>query len=313
MSYLITGGAGFIGNYLCERLLDMKKNIVVVDDFSLGLPVNIERFKENPLFTFYNVDINSDNFEPIFKNHSFETIFHLAANSNIDRSFKNPNIDIDNTLNTTITILNCMKKYGIKELIFASSSAIYGETFEQHVDEKFGPLIPQSHYGAAKMASEGFIYSYCENYGLKAWIARFPNVVGDYSTHGVVYDFIKKLKLDSKVLEILGDGKQTKSYLYISDLIDALLFIWKESNDNVNIFNIGNNSSINVKEIAEITCKAMNVSPEFKFQGGSRGWVGDVPNFTFDFEKLKNLGWNPKFSSEEAVFMTAIWLRDNIH
>ena len=162
------------------------------------------------------------------------------------------------------------------------------------------------------MASEGFIYSYSENYGIKAWVTRFPNVVGDYATHGVVYDFVKKLSLNQDELEILGDGEQTKPYIFVTDLVDALIFIWKNAKDPVNIFNIGNHSTTRVHRIAEIICDVMGLNPTFKFTGGKKGWIGDVPNFIYNFQKLSSIGWEPKFTSDEAIFKTAVWLKENL-
>lgn len=311
MSVLVTGGAGFIGNSVCERLLSDGEHVIVVDDLSLGNLNTIARFRSHPNFSFYEIDVNSEAFEELCSQNTISSIFHLAANSNIDLSHKEPQIDIQNTLNTTLSVLEVMRRNKISELVFASTSAIYGETYGASVSEDYGPLLPQSHYGAAKLGSEAFIYSYCENYGIKAWVTRFPNVVGDFATHGVVYDFVKKLRLNQEELEILGDGTQTKPYIFVSDLVDAMLYVFKNSTEQINTFNIGNYTSTSVRRIAEITCSVMGLEPSFSFTGGYRGWIGDVPNFSYNFEKLRRAGWEPTITSDEAIKRTAIWLKEN--
>lgn len=312
MAVLVTGGAGFIGNCLCEYFIINGEEVVAVDDLSLGATRNVHRLLENPLFSFYEINVNSKEFEDLCAGTQIDIIFHLAANSNIYLSHQDPYIDIKNTLNTSISVLEVMRKNNISELVFASTSAIYGDTNGVPAAEDHGPLVPHSHYGAAKMASEGFIYSYCENYGIRAWVTRFPNVVGDFATHGVVYDFVKKLRLDPNELEILGDGEQTKPYIFVTDLVDAMIFVWKNSVEQINVFNIGNYTTTNVRRIAEITSSVMGVNPIFKFKGGKKGWIGDVPNFSYNFEKLRLLGWEPKITSDEAISKTAAWLVGNL-
>ncbi len=312
MAILVTGGAGFIGNCLCEHLIINGEEVIAVDDLSLGAIRNVDRLLDNPLFSFYEINVNSKKFKDLCAGAQIDTIFHLAANSNIGLSHKDPNIDIVNTFNTTFSVLEVMRKNNISELVFASTSAIYGDTNGVSAAEDHGPLVPHSHYGAAKMASEGFIYSYCENYDITAWITRFPNVVGDFATHGVVYDFVKKLSLDPNELEILGDGEQTKPYIFVTDLVDAMMFVWKNSADRINVFNIGNHTTTNVRRIAEITSSVMKLNPIFKFKGGKKGWIGDVPNFTYNFEKLRSAGWEPKITSDEAISRTAAWLKENL-
>jgi len=312
MAVLVTGGAGFIGNCLCELLILSGVEVIAVDDLSLGDIRNVDRLLENPFFSFYEINVNSKEFEQLCAGAQIDTIFHLAANSNIDLSHQDPNIDIINTLNTTISVLEVMRKNNISELVFASTSAIYGDTYGVSAAENHGPLMPHSHYGAAKMSSEGFIYSYCENYGITAWVTRFPNVVGDFATHGVVYDFVKKLYSNPDELEILGDGEQTKPYIFVTDIVDAMMFIWKNSRDQINIFNIGNHTTTNVRRIAEITSSVMELNPVFVFKGGKKGWIGDVPNFMYNFEKLRLAGWEPKITSDEAISRTAVWLKENL-
>lgn len=298
---LITGGAGFIGSHLCDYLINDNNVVVALDNLLLGKESNISHLNKKNNFKFYKEDIlNYKNVSKIFKEENFDIVFHLAANSDIEKSHDDPMVDLNNTLMTTYNILNLMRENKVKQIIFASSSAIYGET-KKSIDENFGPLIPLSHYGAAKLASESFISSYVENYDMQAWIARFPNVVGERATHGVIFDFINKLRENSNELLVLGDGEQCKPYLYVKDLIEALLFIWKKSSDKLNVFNIGTDSSTKVKDIASMVLKEMKVDAKINYKGGDRGWIGDVPAFNYDLTKIHELGWLEKYSSDEAV------------
>jgi UDP-glucose 4-epimerase len=301
---LVTGGAGFIGNHLCEELLRRGNSVVAFDNLSLGREGNIERLRTSENFTFIKGDIlNKEEFQKLFDEHTFDVIFHLAANSDIAVSHKRPEIDFYNTFQTTFEVLNMAKQYDIKNIVFASTSAIYGDT-NKLITEDFGPLKPVSHYGAAKLASEAFINSFSANYGIKVWIARFPNVIGEYATHGVIYDFINKLKKDPKELEVLGNGEQIKPYIYVKELVDALLFIWSNTDEQVNIFNVGVGSRTKVKEIAQMVIDGMGLPAKIRFTGGDRGWVGDVPEFNYDTSKINALGWKEKISSNEAVKKT---------
>jgi len=307
MNILITGGAGFIGSHLAEYLLTINENqVVVVDNLSLGREKNIQHLISNQNFIFCKGDIlNNEFITDVFKNYSFDIVFHLAANSDISKSHSYPEIDLNNTFQTTFQILHHMKMYDVKRIVFASSSAIYGNT-DSLITENHGPLCPLSHYGAGKLASEGFISSFAENYGIKAWIARFPNVVGERATHGVIYDFINKLINNEKTLEVLGDGNQTKPYLYVKDLIRALDSIYKNSKDQINIFNIGVETTTKVSEIASMVIEEMNLTPEIIYKGGSIGWIGDVPKFQYNLDKIHSLGWKPLFTSNEAVRLSIV-------
>ena len=303
MKVLITGGAGFIGSHLCDALIADRYHVIVVDNLSLGTRDNIAHLLGHKRFGFYNVDVsNYDEMSQIFQKERFNAVFHLAANSDIAKSRENPDIDFDNTLKTTYAVLKLMKDFEVKKLVFSSSSAIYGETdTNTKVKENFGPLFPVSHYGAGKLASEAFISSFVENYDLKAWIIRFPNVVGERATHGVIFDFINKLRKDPRELEVLGNGEQCKPYLYVRDLVEAILFIWNSSHDRINFFNVGVDSRTKVKDIAAIVTEEMKLTAAIRYTGGDRGWIGDVPAFDYDLSKINSLGWHAKISSDEAV------------
>ena len=298
-SILVTGGAGFIGSHLCDALINDNK-ITVIDNLSLGRMNNIEHLLDNKNFKFIQEDLLSDKLDAIFAEGNFDTVIHLAANSDIAVSHDNPNVDKDHTFMTTYRVLEMMKKHKTKEIIFSSTSAIYGDTADV-LHEGYGPLKPVSHYGAGKLASEAFISSFVENYGIKAWIVRFPNVVGERATHGVIFDFIKKLNKNNSELEVLGDGEQFKPYLYVKDLVEAILFVWNNSSENLNIYNLGVNSRTKVKDIAALVIEEMKLDASIKYTGGNRGWIGDVPEFNYDLTKINTLGWKAATTSNEAV------------
>ena len=301
MNILVTGGAGFIGGHLCDYLLAEGNNVVALDNLLRGRMENIEEAMKNKNFKFVKCDIcELENFYKAFEENHFDVIFHMAANSDIASSHDNPNVDFDNTLTTTYNVLLAMKKYNVKNIVFASTSAIYGDAGVS-VDEDFGPLFPISHYGASKLASEAFLSSFCENYGFKCWITRFPNVVGERATHGAIFDFINKLRKNHNELEVLGDGTQIKPYLYVKDLVEGILFVWKNTNEQVNFFNLGVESRTTVKEMAEMVIEEMKLDAKIKYTGGDRGWVGDVPQFSYKLDKVHKLGWKAKITSNEAI------------
>ena len=299
---LVTGGAGFIGSHLIDRLLDEGNNVVVIDNLSLGRKSNIAHHFENKAFTFIQGDIlDAPLFDSLFEKTAFDVVFHLAANSDIARSHADPTVDLNMTFMTTYRVVDAMRRYGVKKLMFASTSAIYGNAQGFEVTETYGPLLPASHYGASKLASEGIIASFCENYGIQAFMARFPNVCGERTTHGVLHDFVKKLKRNPEELEVLGNGKQAKPYLYVKDLVDAILFMMEHSNDQVNFYNLGVEGNTPVYRIAEMVIKSMGLNAKIRYTGGDRGWVGDVPLFRYNLDKIHALGWTASLSSDEAV------------
>ena len=301
MHILITGGAGFIGSHLTDKLLEKGHKITVYDNLSLGRLDNLSDASKNQNFKFIEGDIlDKDKFFSVFEENNFDMVFHLAANSDIAKSHANPDVDMKNTFMTTYNVLLAMKKFNIKKIMFSSTSAIYGETTEK-LTENYGPLFPVSHYGAGKLASEAFISSFCENYRIQAWITRFPNVVGERSTHGVIRDFIQKLKKTPDELEVLGNGEQIKPYLYVKDLVEAILFVIENTNDKINFYNLGVDSRTKVKEIAQMVIEEMGLNAKIRYTGGDRGWIGDVPEFNYNLDKIHKLGWTAKNTSNDAV------------
>ena len=309
MKILVTGGAGFIGSHLCDALVRDGHDVVAIDNLLLGRKSNLKQLDGHPAFTFIEADIlHGELFDRLVVSGGFDGVFHMAANSDIARSHASPSIDFDNTFLTTFRVLEVMRKAGIKQLVFASTSAIYGEAIGK-VREDYGPLQPISHYGAGKMASEAFISSYGENYGIQSWITRFPNVVGPRSTHGAVYDFVHKLRKTPNELTVLGDGTQEKPYLNVLDLVEAILFVWKVTDQRFNAYNVGNDTRTTVARIAELVIEEGPGTANIVYTGGNRGWIGDVPKFEYDMSSIAALGWRPSMTSDEAVRVAAraIW------
>jgi len=301
MKALVAGGAGFIGSHLTDLLIQNGHQIVVADNLSLGRLENLSQHANSTNFKFYKIDINNqDSLSSIFKKEDIEIVFHLIANSDISKSHDDPDIDMMNTFMSTYSILSMMRKHNVKQIVFASTSAIYGDTPEP-IFEDFGPLFPVSHYGASKLSSEAFIASFVHNYGFKAWIVRFPNVVGERATHGVIFDFINKIRKNPNELVVLGDGNQYKPYLYVKDLVESILYIWQHSHNPINYFNVGVSSRTRVSSIAEMVIAEMGLEAKITYTGGDRGWVGDVPSFKYNLEKIHKLGWQAKVDSDESV------------
>lgn len=307
MKVLLAGVAGFIGSHLADKLIELDYEVVGVDNLSLGRLNNVEHLQENEKFTFVELDFsNYEDTLGLFEDHKFDMVFHLVANSDIRKSSENPNIEFVNTFLPTYNILEGMRIYGVRKLFFSSTSAIYGEKQNVNIVEDIGSLIPISYYGGAKLASEAFISSYAHMNDIYTVVFRFPNVIGNRLTHGVIFDFINKLKKDSNKLEILGDGNQSKPYLHVSDLVEGIILtINSKFNNRFNYFNIGVEDSTSVKKIADIVCELMKLNNvNYNYTGGSIGWKGDVPKFQYDLTKIYSLGWRAKYTSDETVHKT---------
>jgi len=301
MRILITGGAGFIGSHLCDSLLEINHSITVVDNLLLGRIENIDHLIGRSDFTFIQEDLlYLEKLKQIFAEGQFDMVFHLAANSDIQKGGNDPVVDYNLTFNTTFNVLQCMREFGVKKLFFASTSAIYGETNDR-LFENYGPLQPVSNYGAGKLASEAFISAFSSAYNIQTWITRFPNVVGERFTHGVIFDFINRLKKDPGVLTVLGNGEQNKPYLYVKDLVAGILFVCQNANDLYNVYNLGSDTRTKVKEIAQMVIEEMGLTAKIKYTGGDRGWIGDVPEFKYDLTKINNLGWHATHNSNDSV------------
>ena len=301
MKILITGGAGFIGSHLCDALMERGHNLTVVDNLILGRKENISHLLGKVGFEFIEEDLlQTEAMRDIFKDRKFDMVYHLAANSDIQKRGKDPQVDHDLTFNTTYHVLRYLKEFGIRKFFFASTSAIYGETSDV-LNEDYGPLRPVSNYGAGKLASEAFISAFSSTYHIQTWITRFPNVVGERFTHGVIYDFIHKLLKNPAELEVLGNGEQCKPYVYVKDLVAGILYVIDHASDEYNVYMLGSDSRTKVKDIAAMVIEEMGLNAEIKYTGGDRGWVGDVPEFRYDLSKVNTLGWKAAYTSNESV------------
>ena len=305
MKVMVAGGAGFIGSHLIDALLAQGDDVVCVDNFFIGTRENIAHLHGNPHFKFYEQDLTDlDRMLKIFQAEQVEYVFHLAANSDIQASAQSPMIEYKNTYSTTFILLECMRLCGVKKLFFASTSAVYGEQMGVEVSEDAVALKPISYYGGAKLGSEGIISSFAYMNDMSVLVFRFPNVIGPRLTHGVIFDFVKRLKADPTHLRILGDGTQSKPYIYVMDLVDAIMR-FKDVEKGITLYNVGVETQTSVTRIAEIVCEKMGL-PEipFEYTGGRGGWKGDVPVFAYNLDKIHAAGWRASMTSDEAVAKT---------
>ncbi len=300
---VVTGGAGFIGSHLVGRLLEEGNKVRILDNLSTGKREFIEDHLDNPNFSFHEIDLLKDDFSGLLD--GADQIWHMAANADVRVGAEDTKVHLDQNVMVTYRVLESMRKNRINEFLFPSTSTVYGEAKTRPTPEDYGPLKPISFYGASKLACESIISAYCGTFGMKGWIFRLANVIGPRSTHGVIHDFIMKLKKNPNELEILGDGSQKKSYIYIDDCIDAMMMLREKADQNLNIFNVGTEDWITVKRIAEIVSEEMGLKPKFVFTGGSRGWRGDVPKMMLSIKKFKDFGWTYENTSEESVIKTA--------
>lgn len=302
---LITGGAGFIGSHLADRLLGMDKKVTVYDNLSSGKMENIQHNMDKKGFNFIKADLlDVKVLKEAMTGH--DLVWHLGANTDIPSGINDVRMDLNNCLIATHNVLEAMKQLRIKKLLFTSTSAVYGDIEKMPTAEGDGPILPISLYGAGKLACEGFISAYCHLFDMQAWMFRFGNVVGFGMGHGVIYDFIHKLRKNTEELEILGDGSQEKNYFVVEDCIDGMFCAFENSSKQYDVFNLGSESTVNVTTIAKIVVEEMGLKDvEFHYTGGKRGWPGDVPVVRFDLSKIKHLGWKEKYSSEDAVHIAA--------
>lgn len=302
---LITGGAGFIGSQLADYFLFKGFKVLVIDNLSWGKKQFFEHNLKNINYKFVELDLLNKKELNNLDLKNIDTVFHLAANSDISRSAKDPVIDLDNTTMATFNLLEKMRNNDIKKIFYFSGSGVYGDVGDKYTSERFGPLCPVSMYGATKLSAEAMISAYVNLFDMKAWILRPANIIGPRATHGVIFDFINQLKVHKNYLKILGDGKQSKSYLYVKDVIKAVDLVWNKANENINIYNIASKSFITVTEIAKEILKQMKLkNTKIEYTGGNIGWKGDVPVVRIDNHKINKLGWMEKFSSKQAVSHT---------
>ena len=299
---LITGVAGFIGSHLADRLLNAGHTVFGVDNLTRGTRRNIASALAHARFVFHECDLADPSaLRHLTYRKNIDTVWHLVANSDIVSGVADPNMDLRDTFLTTFHLLTVMREAGIKRLAFSSTSAVYG-VHPDILTEMTGPLFPISNYGAMKLASEGLISAAVEAFLERAWIFRFPNVVGPRATHGIIFDLLKKLRASPGDLEVLGDGTQQKPYLHVSELVDAMILITQRASEPLNCYNIGPaDDGTTVSRIAQSIVNQAAPTIPIRYTGGPRGWVGDVPRFRYSVKKLLELGWSAKLSSQEAI------------
>ena len=290
---LITGGAGLVGSHLAQSLLSQGTTVRVADDLSKG-----DRDRIPSAAEFIEADLTSEADVAEILTSETDVVFHLAA-------YTDTNYDDDRKLfeeNTEMTynVLERMNEVGVTNIAFTSSSTVYGEA-SMPTPEDYAPLEPISIYGSSKLADEGLISTYAHSYGFTAWVFRFANIVGPHQRGTVIPDFIQKLQQTPKKLEILGDGRQEKSYMHVSECVDAMQYVVENAPKDLNTYNLGTRTTTSVTEIANIITDEMGLEPDYEYTGGDRGWTGDVPKMRLSIEKLSALGWEPSVSSHECV------------
>ncbi|QKY16468.1 NAD-dependent epimerase/dehydratase family protein [Halorubrum sp. CBA1229] len=301
---LVTGGAGLVGSHLAARLLDRGATVRVADDLSKG---DRDRVPDGADFIETDLTDSDDVAEAV--TGDLDIVFHFAA-------YTDTNYDDDRELfedNTAMTynVLERMHEVGVDRLAFTSSSTVYGEA-PRPTPEDHGPLEPISIYGSSKLADEALISTHAHSYGVRSWVFRFANIVGPHQRGNVIPDFIQKLDEDPSELEILGDGRQEKSYMHVSECVDAIQYVVEHAADDLNVYNLGTRTTTSVTAIADIVADELGVDPEYAYTGGDRGWTGDVPKMRLSIERLVDLGWEPAIESDEAVRRSASELIDEI-
>jgi UDP-glucose 4-epimerase len=310
MKYIVTGASGFIGSNLVDRLINDGHEVLGIDNLSTGRLKFLDTSLASNNFRFLKGDITDKEFLiECFEGYDF--VYHLSANADVRFGLNHPFKDIEQNIVGTFNVLEAMRANKINKIGFSSTGSIYGESQQIPTPEDAPFPIQTSLYGSSKLSGEALITSYCEGYNFEANIFRFVGILGERYTHGHLYDFYQKLKQNPKDLEILGNGKQKKSYLYVQDCIDALLLAEERSPDRINIYNLGVDSYCEVLDSVNIICNELKVTPKLSFTGGDRGWVGDNPFIFLETSKIRSLGWAPKLSIEAGVIKTINYFKEN--
>ena len=305
MRILVTGAAGFIASNFVPRLLERGDVVVGVDNFFLGKRAYVSGHAN---FEFHEIDLlNLDRLATLMNGFKPERVWHLAANSDISYGTQYTDFDLKGGTIVTYNVLEAMRRANVKEIVFSSSGAVYGEPTVMPTPEDYGPILPISLYAASKAACEALITAYAHNYDMYAWIYRFGNIVGPNPTHGVIHDFVLRLREEPTKLVVLGDGSQAKPYVYVEDCLDGMEFGIEHAKSHVNYYNLAVDDQTSVREITDWTIEAMGIDRaaiDVQYGDSPRGWRGDVPYVKLDTRKMTALGWRPKLSSNEAVRRT---------
>jgi UDP-glucose 4-epimerase len=300
--WFVAGGAGFIGSHLIRRLLEQADtDVVVFDNYCSGHEWHLTPVADNPRLRIVHGEL-AERDQLVTAMDGADHVVHLAANPDIAAAVADPGIDFWHGTFLTHQILEAARTLGVSRITYTSGSGVYGDQGELEVDETFGPLLPISTYGASKLAGEALVSSYCHLFGMRGAAFRFANVVGPRQTHGVVYDLVRKLRSHPQHLEVLGDGSQSKSYIHVSDVLDAILLVAANPPDPFDVFNVGTGDYVTVREITSLVLDEMKLTDvEVIYGNDPRGWKGDVPVVRFSSEKIKNLGWRCRRTSADAL------------
>ena len=300
----MTGGAGFIGSSFSRKLVELGSDVVVYDNLSNAKYEMIKELEGKKNFRFVKADLlDIGKLEQEIKRSKPEAIIHLAANSDVQNGLKNNRLDLEQGTIATYNVLEAARKNDVKDILFSSSSVVYGLADIKPTPENYGPLKPISFYGASKLACEGLIFSFSHIYGFNNYVYRFANIVGENLTHGVILDFARRLKSNSKELDVLGNGKQRKSYLDVTDCIDGMLYVYMKSNEKENIYNLTLDDQITVKEIAELVVGKLAPKARINYAKDNSGWPGDVPDSFLSNKKIKELGFKPRYATSREVIL----------
>lgn len=312
MKYVVTGCAGFIGSNYIDNIInnDEIEEIHGIDNLSTGNFLFMQNFIDSPKFFFHNTNLLfKEELNQIFKDT--DVVVHFAANADVKGGVENPHIDLEQNTIVTHNVLEQMRKNKIKKIIFSSTGSIYGEHKQVPTPEDAKFPIQTSMYGASKLACEGLITAYCFAYDIKSWIFRFVSIIGEKYTHGHIIDFYNQLKKDPNNLYILGDGTQTKSYLYVLDCISGIEIAFNKFQDKVNIINLGVDNVITVNESAKIISDYMKLNPKITYSGGKQGWIGDNPYIHLCTKKIQSIGWKPKMTINNGIINTLEYFKRN--
>ncbi len=308
MKAIVTGGAGFIGSHLVDRLINDGYSVSVVDNMSCGCMENLEQHSGISHLVVHKVDIkDEDELNRIFVGH--DVVFHMAAQANIRKSLTDHKSDLENNVVGTLNVLEAMSKNKIKDLVFASTSAVYGEATVRPTPEDYFP-VQTSLYGASKLTCEAYVEAYAQFEPLRFWAFRFANVVGERCRRGVIWDFVHKLLKNPFELEILGDGKQNKEYIHVKDIVEGMMIGYRKGLGKVNIFNLGLEEQTIVNRLADLVIEEMGLDKnkvKKRHTGGPRGWIGDNPIVELSIERIRKMGWKQTVPSEEAIRRTVRW------
>jgi UDP-glucose 4-epimerase len=302
LKYFVTGGAGFIGAHFVNHIIDAtSSSVTVFDNFSTGRKWAFGDRLNDPRLVIVERDVRDQTaLARIIAGH--DIVYHFAANSDIARAATEPAIDFLNGTLLTHNVLEAMRETGVRRILFTSGSGVYGDVPPVPIPEEYAKTLPISTYGACKLASESMISAYCHMFEITGTVFRFANVVGPHQTHGVAYDFIRRLAKDPARLKIFGDGRQTKPYIYIDDVMAAFQLMQRYQTIGYDVFNVGTDDFLTVRDVADIVVEQMGLTNvRYEFTGGARGWKADVPVYKLDSRKIRNGGWSSQRNSREAV------------